>query len=290
MTNSEEQQYLSLLEECLASTSMEREDRTGVGTHGIYGAMMKFDLTGGKIPLLTTKRTYWKGVLHELLWFIDGETDSYILEDEGVTIWSGNTSREFLDGRGLEHVPDGDIGPGYGFQWRNFNGDYDLWMTDGIRTGTDQLKNIVDGLRENPNSRRHVLTAWNPLQIDEMCLPPCHVMSTFTILEGKLHATVTCRSQDILLGTPFNIASYGLMVHLLANDLNVEPGSLTWFGADVHLYDNHIDQAKEQISRVPYDFPTVKITSKKSIFEISPDDVELIGYQSHPAIKAPMAI
>ena len=290
MINSEEQQYLKLLEECLAPTAMKRDDRTGVGTCGIYGAMMKFDLTGGKIPLLTTKRTYWKGVLHELLWFIDGETDSYILEDEGIDIWKGNTSREFLDNMGLEHVPDGDIGTGYGFQWRNWNGDYDLWMTDEIRTGLDQLKNLVNGLRESPNSRRHVLSSWNPLQLDEMALPPCHVLSTFSILEGKLHCTMTQRSCDLFLGVPFNIASYALLTHIIANDLGIEAGSFTWFGADVHLYDNHKEQAKEQISRVPYDFPTVQITEGKSIFEISVDDIQLIGYTAHPPIKADMAI
>ena len=289
MEEYQEMQYLRLMHRCMNAGQL-RDDRTGVGTIGMYGEMMKFDLSNGTIPLLTTKRVHWEGVARELLWFISGETDSYVLEDDGIKIWQGNTSREFLDDRGLDHVPTGDIGPGYGFQWRNFNGDYDAWISDDVRTGKDQLNEIVELLRNDPNSRRAVLTAWNPLQNDEMALPPCHVMSTFSILNNKLHCTLTCRSQDLFLGTPYNIASYGILTHLIANDLGIEAGSFTWFGADVHIYKTHIEACEEQIDRDPTNFPTVNMPTGKSIFDMTYEDIELVGYNPEPAIKAPMAV
>lgn len=290
--NTEELQYLDLLRDCVEN-GVERpasSERTGTGTLGHIGSMMKFDLSNNTIPLFTTKKVFWKGVVQELLWFIDGETDSYVLEDQGINIWKGNTTREFLDSQGLDHIPEGDIGTGYGFQWRNWNGDYEFWAEQNIRTGIDQLKRLVEGLRTNPNSRRHVLSTWNVSQLDEMALPPCHMISTWSILDNKLHCTMTQRSCDMFLGVPFNVASYCLFIHLIANDLGIEAGSFTWFGADVHVYQNHVEQVKEQISKEPYDFPTVKITKGKSIFEISADDIELIDYNSHPAIKADMAV
>jgi len=290
--NNEEQQYLNLLKECIENGTERPSDveRTGTGTVGTIGSMMKFDLSGNKIPLLTTKKVYWKGVVEELLWFIDGETDSYVLEDAGVSIWQGNTTREFLDNKHLRHVPTGDIGTGYGFQWRNWGGDYDLWISEGRRSGYDQLAELVQGLRDEPNSRRHVLSSWNVSQLDEMALPPCHMMSTFSVLGGKLHSCLLCRSQDLFLGTPFNLASYGLLTHLIANDLGIEAGSFTWFGADVHLYNSHREQAEEQFNRDPYDFPTITLPVGKSIFEVISEDIVLSNYQSHPAIKAEMAV
>lgn len=290
--NREEQQYLDLLQECIENgmTRSSQNERTGTGTTGIVGAMMKFDLSNGKIPLLTTKKVYWNGVAKELLWFIDGETDSYVLEENNVNIWNGNTTRDFLDSKHLDHVPTGDIGTGYGFQWRNWNGDYDLWISEDIRTGVDQLKNLLKNMEEHPDSRRHVLSSWNVSQIDEMALPPCHMISTYSILDGTLHTTMTQRSCDMFLGVPFNIASYSLLTHLIANHLGLKTGSFTWFGADVHVYQSHIEQAREQISRSTYDFPTIKLPEKKSIFEIKFEDIDLQGYQSHPPIKAPMAV
>jgi len=290
--NNEEQQYLDLLRECIENGTERSSDveRTGTGTVGTIGSMMKFDLSGNKIPLLTTKKVYWKGVVEELLWFIDGETDSYVLEDSGVNIWQGNTSREFLDSKHLNHVPTGDIGTGYGFQWRNWGGDYELWISEGRRSGYDQLAELVEGLRESPNSRRHVLSSWNVSQLDEMALPPCHMVSTFSVLGGKLHCTMTQRSVDTFLGLPFNIASYSLLTHLIANDLGIEAGSFTWFGADVHVYQSHTEQVREQISREPYPFPTIKIRPNVSVFDVTPEDITLDSYQSHPAIKAEMAV
>lgn len=288
----EEIQYLNLLQECIKNGTIRNpeNERTGTGTIGQIGSMMKFDLTENKIPLFTTKKVFWKGIVEELLWFISGETDSYILENKGVNIWHGNTTREFLDKNGLNHVPDGDISTAYGFQWRNWGGDYNEWIKNKKRTGIDQLSELIEGLKNNPNSRRHVLSAWNLSQLKTMCLPPCHMISTWSILNNKLHCCLLCRSQDLFLGTPYNIASYGLFTHMIANELGIESGSLTWFGCDNHLYLNHIDQAKEQISRTPYSFPKIEITKGKSVFDVKYDDIKLIDYKSHSSIKAPMAI
>lgn len=289
--NNEEQQYLDLLSECMNGTERHPSvERTGTGTIGTIGSMMKFDLTNNALPLLTTKKVYWKGVLHELLWFIDGETDSNVLEDSNVNIWSGNTTREFLDSNGLYHVPEKDIGTGYGFQWRNWGGDYDQWIENDIRTGRDQLKDLMKGLRENPNSRRHVLSSWNLSQLDEMALPPCHMISTWSVLDGKLHSTMTQRSVDTFLGLPFNIASYAFLTHIIANDLGIEAGSFTWFGADVHIYKSHVEAVKEQLTRPPFDFPTISLPKGKSIFDITYEDIQINNYESHPTIKAEMAV
>ena len=281
------------MKDCI-ETGTQSEDRTGVGTKGIYGAMMKFDLSDGQIPLFTTKKVFWRAVVEELLWFISGETDSYVLEDSGINIWQGNTSREFLDRVGLHDVPEGDIGTGYGFQWRNWNGDYRAWIEQGERTGVDQFANLLDGLKSDPNSRRHVLTAWNVSQIKGAALPPCHAMSTFKVLGGKLHCTVLCRSQDLFLGTPFNVASYALLTHMIAKlHLGIEAGSLTWFGSDVHVYNTHFEQCREQMTREPYKFPTVDFEfgdSEPNIFSMTNKNIVLKDYKSYSSIKAEMVI
>jgi thymidylate synthase len=275
--------YLYLLEN-LIEKGEEVQDRTGVGTKCLYGKTLQFNLKNNTVPLLTTKKVYWKGIVEELIWFINGETDSKILERKNVNIWKGNTSREFLDKHGLDY-PEGEIGPGYGYQWRCFDGDY-----PSRENGFDQFKSLVDGLKSSPDSRRHILTAWNPKQVSEMALPPCHVMSHYKVINGVLHSSLFQRSADACCGIPFNIASYGLLTILLANECGYKPGTFTWFGADVHIYMNHIDLAKTQISREPYDFPTVSLSKKADIFNLTASDIELNNYRHYESLKYEMAI
>jgi len=286
--NHEEMQYLQLLEECINQKDLQ-EDRTGTGTFGVIGRSMRFDLSHNRMPLLTTKKVYWKGVVEELLWFISGHTNSQILEDKGVNIWKGNTSREFLDNRGLESYPEKEIGPGYGFQWRNWNGDYDVWLNWGIRTGIDQFDTLINEIKNNPSSRRHVLCSWNVSAIPHMVLPPCHCLAQFFVRGNKLSCLLYQRSCDMFLGVPFNIASYALLTHMIAKETGLEADEFIWNGGDIHLYSNHINQTKEQISRTPYEFPTVELPNK-SIYDITIEDIQLNDYQSHPSIKADMAV
>ena len=286
-------QYLNLLSNCLlhGEDRPAEHDRTGIATRSIIGGMMNFDLSGGKIPLLTTKKVYWKGVVAELLWFISGETDTQILKDQGVHIWDGNTSEEFLKKTNKPSIiKPGDIGAGYSFQWRNWNGDLNAWNSNKTRTGIDQLSRLMDNLRNDPYSRRHILTTWNPEQLECMALPPCHMLACFTVLNGKLHCSMTQRSCDLFLGVPFNIASYSLMTHIMANDLGLEPGTFTWFGHDCHLYETHLDAATTQIDRIPYAAPTIALPPRRSIFDITIDEIKLQNYRCHPKIDAPMSV
>lgn len=294
----EEANYLDLL--CrVIQNGTKVEDRTGVGTRTIMGASLSFNLTGRNgemvVPLLTTKKVYWKGIVEELLWFMRGSTDSKELEAKGVNIWKGNTSKEFLKDRGLDYYPEGEIGPGYGFQWRNWNGDHYQWLNNGAWTGIDQLKNLIDGLRDNPTSRRHIMTAWNPEQTHQMALPPCHILFQCQVANGVLNTCMYQRSCDLFLGVPFNIASYSLLTHILAKTVGLQTGTFTWFGGDVHLYENHIDAASEQIRRDPTGFPTIEFVNYDFDPNKVPDDLEfdnivLKDYNPMPAIKAPMAV
>lgn len=289
----DEYKYLHLMEDILANGT-EKSDRTGVGTKSIFGTALKFDLRKS-FPILTTKKVFWKGVVEELLWFIRGDTDSKKLEEKGVKIWVGNTSREFLDKNGLDYA-EGEIGPGYGFQWRHWNGDYKLtyvnpaWANKGI----DQLRNVVDTLRNNPNDRRMIVSAWNPSQLEKMTLPPCHLLWQVYVENGELHLQWYQRSVDTFLGLPFNISSYALLTCLLAKITNLKPGTVTFAGGDTHIYLNHQDQVKEQLTRVPYKFPTLNvikdIKTLEDIENLSFEDIQLIDYQSHATIKAPMAV
>lgn len=289
----EEFKYINLMENILQN-GIEKSDRTGVGTKSIFGTQVKFDLSKS-FPILTTKKVFWKGVVEELLWFIRGETDSKKLEEKGVNIWKGNTSREFLDKKGLGY-PEGEIGPGYGFQWRHWNGDYKTtyvnpkWANEGI----DQLQKVVDTLKTNPNDRRIIVSAWNPSQLEAMALPPCHLLFQFYVENGTLSCQFYQRSVDSFLGLPFNISSYALLTYLLAKITGLTPGTLTFTGGDTHIYLNHIEQVKEQLSRVPYQFPQLNIKKDvqtlKDLENLSLADLELVGYNSHPAIKATMAV
>lgn len=294
----DENNYLHLL--CrVIQRGAKVEDRTGVGTRTVMGASLSFNLSGRSgemiIPLLTTKKVYWKAIVEELLWFMRGATDSKQLEAKGVNIWKGNTSKEFLESRGLGFYPEGEIGPGYGFQWRNWNGNYNLWMNEGVWTGLDQFKGMIDSMRDNPTSRRHMMIAWNPVQIHEMALPPCHVLFQCQVANGVLNTVMYQRSCDLFLGVPFNIASYSLLTHILAKTLGLRAGTFTWLGGDVHLYENHIDAAAEQIRRDPTGFPTIEFVDYDFDPNKVPDDLTfdnfvLKDYNPQPAIKAPMAV
>jgi len=286
--------------EDILKNGVEKSDRTGTGTKSIFGTSLKFDLTKS-FPILTTKKVFWKGVVEELLWMIRGDTNSKNLEEEGVNIWKGNTSREFLDKKGLNY-PEGEIGPGYGWQWRSWGKYYnpsenenDICINRVVdNIGVDQLQQVVDQLKSNPNDRRMIVSAWHTSQLDMMALPPCHLLQQYYVENNKLHLSWYQRSNDFFLGSAFNISSYALLTCLIAKIVGMEPGSITYFAADTHLYLNHLDQAKEQISRTPYPFPQLNIKkdikSLKDVENLSFEDSELIDYKSHPTIKAPMAV
>ena len=290
---SEEYQYLNIIQKIIDTGSWE------IGRNGrvksIFGEMMRFSLADGKIPILTTKKTAWKTCLKELLWFVRGETDNALLQEQGVHIWDGNTSRGFLDSRGLHHYREGLIGPGYGFQWRHFGGDYDAdTNTSRINRGVDQLQQIIDVLKDptQRTSRRLIMTAWNPSQLDQMALPPCHMMCQFNVHDGnKLSCAMTQRSCDELLGVPFNIASYSFLTHLLAHHCGLEAHEFVYFKGNCHLYEDHIDAAKTQLERTPFEFPTLHMGAKReNINDYVVDDFVLSNYRCHEAIKAKMVV
>jgi thymidylate synthase len=293
--NYEEQQYLNLIKNILENGTWE-EGRNGK-TKALFGASMRFSLKDGKIPILTTKKTAWKTCLKELLWFIRGETDNKLLQDQGVHIWDGNSSREFLDSRGLTHYREGLIGPGYGFQWRNFNGEYNT-STGRVSTnrvedgGVDQLQQIIDALKDpaQRTSRRLIMTAWNPCQLDDMALPPCHIFCQFNVHNGdQLSCMMVQRSNDFALGIPFNIASYSFLTHLIAKHCGLEAYEFIHFMGNSHIYEDHVEPMKEQIKRNPHPFPTVSIKQvRENINDYCVDDFEIIGYQHHEPIKFQM--
>lgn len=293
--NSEEMQYLNLLQKILDKGTLEK-GRNG-NTISIFGESMRFSLENGKIPILTTKKTAWKTCLKELLWFIRGETDNKILQQQGVHIWDGNTSREFLDSRGLKLYPEGMAGPIYGYQWRDFGASYNCLTGKSLDAGyplhgIDQLQQIIDQLKnpETRNSRRLILTAWNPKQLDQMALPPCHIMCQFNVHDGnKLSCAMMQRSNDFFLGIPFNVASYSMLTHLLAKHCGLEAYEFVHFMGNCHIYENAIDACKLQITREPYPFPTVSIKqTRENINDYQVDDFEIIGYKSHDQIKVAM--
>jgi thymidylate synthase len=290
----EEYQYLNLIENIIQNGYWE-DGRNGK-TKSIFGASMRFSLTNGQIPILTTKKTAWKTCLKELLWFIHGETDAKLLQEQGVHIWDGNSSREFLDSRGLNSYPEGKLGPIYGYQWRHFGASYDCFSdnTDDhhLFNGVDQLQQIIDQLK-NPktrNSRRLIMTAWNPQQLDQMALPPCHILCQFNVHDGnKLSCALYQRSCDVALGSPFNIASYSFLTHLLAQHCHLEAHELIYFMGNCHIYEEHIESIKLQLLRKPYIFPLVTIKeTRENINDYQIEDFEIHNYQYHEAIKMKM--
>jgi len=291
--NHEEVQYLNLIKTILEDGFLE-EGRNGK-TKSIFGGSMRFSLKNGKIPILTTKKVSWKTCLKELLWFIRGETDNKILQAQNVHIWDGNSSKEFMKDVGLDHYPEGILGPIYGYQWRHFNAPYDVTngnLLDENKPGIDQLQFIIEQLKnhETRNSRRLIMTSWNPCQLNKMALPPCHVMCQFNVHDGnKLSCALYQRSVDVPLGSPFNIASYSFLTHLLAKHCDLEAYEFVYFMGNSHIYEDHFEAIKEQIQRNPYDFPIVEIANKReNINDYTVNDFNVIGYKCHDVIKMKM--
>ena len=283
----EEYQYLNMIQNILDNGFWE-EGRNGK-TKSIFGNSMRFSLKDGKIPILTTKKTAWKTCLKELLWFIRGETNNKILKEQGVHIWDANGSREFLDSRGLFDYEEDELGPIYGWQWRRFNLQYDSPLNEG---GIDQLQQIIDALKDpkQRSSRRLIMTAWNPCQLLQMALPPCHILCQFNVHDGnKLSCMMVQRSCDFFLGSCFNIASYSFLTHLIAKHCGLEAYEFVYFMGNIHLYENAIEAAKLQITREPFEFPTLSIKQiKENINDYQVDDFEIHNYKHHEAIKVAM--
>ena len=263
------QAYLDLLQHIL-DQGVPKTDRTGTGTRSLFGYQMRFNLAKG-FPLLTTKKVHLKSILYELLWFLQGSTNTAYLKQHGVSIWDEWANEE------------GELGPVYGAQWRS-------WKTADGRA-IDQISNVVEQIRKNPDSRRLVVSAWNVGEIDGMALPPCHVFFQFYVAEGKLSCQLYQRSADVFLGVPFNIASYALLTQMMAQVCGLQAGDFVHTFGDVHLYNNHVEQARLQLTRAPFPLPSIKINpAVKSIFDFQYEDFELLNYQCHPAIKAPVAV
>lgn len=285
-----ELQYINLIKHILKN-GISKDDRTGIGTLSIFSYNMTFNLRES-FPLLTTKKVYWKGVVEELLWFISGSTDSNVLKEKGVRIWEGNSSREFLDSQGLSHYDQGDIGAGYGFQWRHFGAKYTNMYDSYEGQGVDQLKDVIYKIKNTPDDRRIIMSAWNPTDLDKMALPPCHIFVQFWVDSNKkeLHSQMYQRSCDVGLGVPFNIASYALLTCIIAKLCDLTPGDFHYCMGDTHIYKNHIDAIKLQITRDPYDFPKINIKDITDIDNIKFDDIELIDYKYYENIKMNMAV
>ena len=254
----------------ILETGALKTDRTGTGTRSVFGRQLRFDLSKG-FPLVTTKKLHLKSIIYELLWFLNGDTNIKYLNDHGVNIWN-----EWAD-------ENGELGPVYGSQWRS-------WPTPNGQS-IDQITQVINQIKQRPDSRRHIVTAWNPAEVDKMALPPCHALFQFYVAEGKLSCQLYQRSADYFLGVPFNIASYALLTYMFAQQCDLLPGDFVWTGGDVHLYINHLEQAQLQLSRPPLALPGLNIRRKPaSIFEYQFEDFEILNYQSHPSIKAPIAV
>ncbi|HEX7046703.1 MAG TPA: thymidylate synthase [Gammaproteobacteria bacterium] len=262
-------QYLEMMRR-VRNEGARKEDRTGTGTLSVFGHQMRFDLSEG-FPMVTTKKLHLRSIIHELLWFLKGDTNIQYLKDNGVSIWD-----EWAD-------ENGDLGPVYGYQWRSWpapNGEH-----------IDQIEKVLEQIRGNPDSRRIIVSAWNVADIDRMALAPCHAFFQFYVADGKLSCQLYQRSADIFLGVPFNIASYALLTHMVAQQCDLEVGDFVWTGGDCHLYANHLEQADEQLSREPLPLPALNIRRKPpSLFDYAFEDFEIVGYESHPHIKAPVAV
>ncbi|HNR73436.1 MAG TPA: thymidylate synthase [Cyclobacteriaceae bacterium] len=262
-------QYLGLLQDILNNGSV-KTDRTNTGTRSVFGRQLRFNLAEG-FPLVTTKKLHLRSIIYELLWFLKGDTNIKYLKDNGVTIWD-----EWAD-------ENGNLGPVYGSQWRSWP------APDGRRI--DQITQVLNQIKQKPDSRRHIVSAWNPAEVDQMALPPCHALFQFYVADGKLSCQLYQRSADYFLGVPFNIASYALLTHMFAQQTNLEPGEFVWTGGDVHLYANHLEQAQLQLSRQPFPLPQLNIRRKPdTLFGYEFEDFEIQNYQAHPSIKAPIAV
>ena len=262
-------QYLGLMREILEHGTS-KSDRTGTGTRSVFGRQLRFDLREG-FPLVTTKKLHLRSIIYELLWFLNGDTNIKYLKDNGVSIWD-----EWAD-------ENGELGPVYGHQWRSWP------APDGRHI--DQITQVLQQIRQKPDSRRHIVTAWNPAEVDKMALPPCHALFQFYVADGRLSCQLYQRSADYFLGVPFNIASYALLTHLFAQQCDLQPGEFVWTGGDVHIYSNHVEQAQLQLSRTPYPMPSLVIKRKPDdLFSYRFEDFEIVNYNAHPSIKAPIAV
>jgi thymidylate synthase len=261
-------QYEDLLRLVLISGTA-KADRTGTGTRSVFGHQLRYDLSQG-FPLVTTKKVHLKSIVYELLWFLSGGSNVRWLQEHGVTIWD-----EWAD-------ENGELGPVYGAQWRS-------WLAPDGRH-IDQVSEVLDTLRRDPDSRRMIVSAWNVAELPNMALAPCHAFFQFYVADGRLSCQLYQRSADLFLGVPFNIASYALLTHMVAQQVGLEPGDFIWTGGDCHIYDNHVQQVTEQLSRAPFEFPELRLRQADSLFDYAYADVEVLGYQHHPAIKAPVAV
>ena len=286
----EEFQYLNLIDDILNNGSFE-ETRNGK-TYSVFGSSMHFSLKHNIVPFITTKKLAWKTCLRELLWFIKGDTNNKHLNEKQVNIWNGNASREFLNSRGLTHLEEGDLGPIYGHQWRFFNAEYKNCDTDYSGKGIDQLSYIINSLKDpsEKKSRRLVMSAWNPCQIDEMALPPCHILCQFNVTNGiELSCALYQRSGDVGLGVPFNIASYSILTHLIAKHCNLIATDFYYYLGNCHIYDDHVEQLKEQMNRVPYAFPILTIDDVcDNINDYKEEMFSIENYVFHETIKMNM--
>ena len=287
--NHPENQYLSLINRVI-KYGVKSKGRNGK-TRSLVGEKMKFDLTNNTLPLITTKKLAWKTCLKELFWFMSGDTDNNNLKKQNVNIWNANGSREFLDSRKLYHLVEDDLGPIYGHQWRHYNAGYYNSKTNYDGRGVDQLENVVNMLKDEKerDSRRIILNSWNPQQINEMALPPCHVLSQFIVKNNQLTTLLYQRSGDIGLGIPFNIASYSFLTHILAKHCNLEAKEFIHIIGDAHIYEDHVDPLKEQITRKPYNFPEIEINKKcKSIDDYNMDHIKVKNYKYRGKLKMEM--
>ena len=281
--------YLELLQDIM-DNGFDKEDRTGIGSRSIWGRTLRWNLADG-FPIITTRRVAFRIAFEETMFFLRGDRQTKDLEDKNIHIWTGNTTREFLDSRGLDWLEEGDMGYGYGHQWRNFGG-YDAADSpeDWHYHGVDQVTQMLEDIKKDPFSRRHLITAWNPQQLYGMALPPCHIIHHYQVTpDGKLNSAFLMRSNDAPFGLPYNIMGYALLNHLFAEYLGYEPGELVYMGTDVHIYRNQFDMVREQLQRVPHELPHLKIhkslNTLDSMLDLQYNDVELVGYTSHPDIK-----
>lgn len=274
--------YLQLLQDVL-DNGFAKDDRTGVGSISVWGRVLHWNLAEG-FPIITTRKVSLRIAFEETMFFLRGERQTKLLEEKGINIWKGNTTREFLDKRGLHWLEEGDMGYGYSHQWRNFGG------VDGSHSGVDQIRELVEGIRKDPFSRRHIVSAWNPQQVQYTPLPPCHILHQYQVTpDNKLNSSFLLRSNDVPFGLPYNIMGYALLNILFAKLLGYEPGTLVYMGNDVHIYKNQVDMVKEQLTREPFPLPKLivkkELKTLEDLLSLEYTDLELVGYEAHPDIK-----
>jgi dihydrofolate reductase/thymidylate synthase len=287
--NKEEEQCLNLLKDILINGN-KKPDRTGIGTKSLFGRQLRFNLRDNTFPLMTTRKMFLRGIFAELMLFIRGQTNNKILEDQKISIWRGNTSREFLDSRGLQHMPVGDMGASYGFLFRHFGAKYTTCLEDYTGKGVDQLQNVIKTIKTNPNDRRIIISLWDPTNINNCPLPPCLYNYQFYVYNNELYCMMTQRSSDFVVAGGWNIATGALLTNLIASVCGLTPAELIWNLGDVHIYSNLMEQAKTQLERVPRVYPKLFINKKENIEDFEFSDLEIIGYNPHPAIEMTMNV